>query len=97
MTVFVHAGELRQALLGPSPTDNWRWGKREAFDTIKSSALTPGSNSTHTVWVVDPCAWSRAMNILARLPSGGRHVWEARTSLSWRLDWARKSGIPPHN
>lgn len=76
---------LRYALL-TAPTPTWRAGMNHAMYIINCNA-TQEDNDT---LVVDDAAWSKAMNILARLPSGGRWVWQARERLFWAIDNATK-------
>jgi len=78
---------LRYALL-VAPTPTWRAGMNHALYLIESSAASDLSRPE--VWMVDDAAWYKAMNILARLPSGGRWVWKARERLFWAIDNATK-------
>jgi hypothetical protein len=77
--------QLQQALL-IAPTPTWRAGMNDAMYIINRNA-TQGDNDT---LVVNDAAWYKAMNILARLPSGGRWVWKAREQLFWALERAMK-------
>lgn len=85
--MVVDREQLQRALL-VAPTSTWRAGMNNAMHIISSNA-TPKADDPQT-WVVDNTAWYKAMNILARLPSGGRWVWKARERLFWEIDNATK-------
>jgi hypothetical protein len=82
--MIVNGPQLQLALL-IAPTPTWRAGMNTALHIIRSN-----SAAIDDTWVVDDAAWSKAMNILARLPSGGRWVWKAREQLFWALERAMK-------
>jgi hypothetical protein len=85
--MIVNSKQLQLALL-TAHTPTWRAGMHQALHIIKSNSV-----SIDDTWVVDDAAWSKAMNILARLPSGGRWVWKAREQLGWALERAMKGAM----
>jgi hypothetical protein len=82
--MIVNGTQLQLALL-TAHTPTWRAGMNTALHIIRSNSAV-----IDDTWVVDDTAWSKAMNILSRLPSGGRWVWKAREQLFWALDRATK-------
>jgi hypothetical protein len=85
--MIVNSKELQLALL-VAPTPTWRAGMNTALHIIHSNSFHIGD-----IWVVGDDAWCKAMNILARLPSGGRWVWKAREQLGWALERATKENV----
>ena len=82
--MIVNSKQLQLALL-TAHTPTWRAGMHQALHIIKSNSVP-----IDDTWVVSDTAWYKAMNVLARLPSGGRWVWKAREQLFWALDRATK-------
>jgi hypothetical protein len=75
--------DLRYAL-GSAPTSHWRGVFDGSWELIKNGTVCVYAG----VRVVDDTAWRNAMQKLWRLPSGGRHVAEARRELSWAINRA---------
>lgn len=71
-----------------APTRHWRSVMNEAMNIIESHILEKGED----YFIVDDEAWMKAMQKLAYLPAGGRHVAEERRQMSWRLQKALGQG-----
>jgi len=69
-----------------APTRHWRGVMNGAQRIIEAHIL----EDTDDYFVVDRDAWAQAMQKLAYLPAGGRHVAEERRLMSWRLQKALK-------
>lgn len=65
--------ELRHAF-ATAPTPTWRAGMGNAMARIDNGTICQYAGTR----VVDDKAWQDAMQILTRLPSGGRWVWKFR-------------------
>jgi hypothetical protein len=75
--------DLRYAL-GGAPTAHWRGVFNGSWALIQAGTVSVYEG----VRIVDDTAWRNAMQKLWRLPSGGRHVAEARRQLSWAINRA---------
>ncbi len=64
-----------------APTRHWRGVMNEAMNIIEAHITEKGED----YFVVEGQAWRDAMQRLAYLPAGGRHVAEERRLMSWRL------------
>lgn len=71
-----------------APTRHWRSGMNQAMCIIENNVTREDGD----YFLVDGEAWRDAMQILARLPSGGRHVWKARAELFRQLNKAVRQG-----
>lgn len=64
---------LRYAML-TAPTPTWRAGFNNAMHHIDNGTVCVYND----IRLVDSEAWRKAQHIWSHLPSGGRHVWNAR-------------------
>ena len=66
------------------PTRTGQAVLNQAFSMVEAKAVP----TSEGVWQVDETTWRKAMNLCARVPYGGRWVWQARRNLWWAIDRA---------
>lgn len=76
---------LRYAL-GSAPTSHWRGVFNAVWAEIQAGTVAVYAG----IRIVDDEVWRKSTQKLWRLPSGGRHVAEARRQLSWAMNRAFK-------